>query len=101
MQASLRLGRIAGIPVGLHYSWLIIATLITLSLASEFDSTNATWSSAVVWGAAVLTATLFFATLLAHEFSHALVARARGHSVRSITLFALGGLARIDGIELL
>lgn len=96
MQASISLGRIAGIPIGLHYSWLIIATLITLSLGSHFRLTNADWSSTTVWVSAVVTALLFFATLLAHELSHALVARARGLSVRSITLFALGGLAQIE-----
>jgi Zn-dependent protease/CBS domain-containing protein len=96
MQASLRLGRVAGIPVGLHFSWLIIATLITLSLAAHFGATNPAWSGPAVWGSAVVTAILFFATLLAHELSHALVARARGLPVRSITLFALGGIAQME-----
>ena len=96
MQATISLGRIAGIPVGLHYSWLLIATLITLSLTSHFGATNPGWSVALVWASAVVTALLFFVTLLAHELSHALVARARGLPVRSITLFALGGIAHIE-----
>ncbi len=96
MQASISLGRIAGIPVGLHYTWLIIATLITLSLASHFGATNPDWPVAVVWASAVVTAVLFFVTLLAHELSHAIVARSRGLPVRSITLFALGGIAHIE-----
>ncbi len=96
LQASIRLGRVAGIPVGLHFSWFIIAALITLSLAAHFSATNPEWAVPLVWSTAVLTAVLFFVTLLAHELSHALVARSRGLPVRSITLFALGGIAQID-----
>ena len=96
MRGSLKLGRIAGIPIGLHYSWLLIATLITLSLSAHFSSTDPAWSGALVWSSAVITAALFFVTLLAHELSHAVVARRRGLPVRSITLFALGGVAQID-----
>jgi Zn-dependent protease/predicted transcriptional regulator len=96
MQASIRLGRIAGIPIGLHYSWLIIATLITLSLASHFGETNPEWATVVVWTSALVTAILFFGSLVAHELSHAVVARSRGLPVRSITLFALGGVAQIE-----
>ncbi len=96
MRASISLGRIAGIPIGLHYSWLIIAGLITLSLSAHFHATDPDWSGALVWFSAVTTALLFFATLLAHELSHAIVARRRGLPVRSITLFALGGVTSME-----
>jgi Zn-dependent protease/predicted transcriptional regulator len=96
LPASVRLGRVAGIPIGLHYSWFIIAGLITLSLADHFRRTQPEWESTLIWGVAAATAVLFFVTLLAHELSHSLVARARGLPVRSITLFALGGLANIE-----
>jgi Zn-dependent protease len=96
MRPSLRLGRIAGVPIGLHYSWLIIAALITVSLAAHFRLTSPDWSPALVWACGVITALLFFATLTAHELAHALVARARGVPVRSITLFALGGVAQLE-----
>jgi Zn-dependent protease len=94
--ASLSLGRIAGIPIGLHYSWFLIALLIALSLASQFRMTRPEWTTERVWIVSVVTAVLFFVTLLAHELSHALVARSSGIPVRSITLFALGGVASIE-----
>jgi Zn-dependent protease/predicted transcriptional regulator len=96
MRASIRLGRIAGIPIGLHYSWIVIAVLITLSLASHFVATQPDWRLALVWTSAIVTSLLFFASLVVHELSHALVATRLGLSVRSITLFALGGVAQID-----
>lgn len=95
MRAHIRLGRIAGIEVGLHYSWFFIAFLIAVSLAGHFRLMHDDWPPALVWGVATLTAVLFFVSLLAHEFGHATVAKARGLPVRAITLFALGGIAQI------
>lgn len=96
MQASIKLGRVFGVEIGLHYSWLIIALLIVLSLAGRFFATNPEWGMGVIWGLAAVTALLFFVSLIVHEMSHALVAKASGLPVRSITLFALGGVAQID-----
>ncbi len=96
MQAQIKLGRIFGIEIGLHYSWLIIALLITLSLVGQFQVHNQHWGQTVIWAAAIVTALLFFAAIVVHELSHALVARARNLPVRSITLFALGGVAQIE-----
>src|SRR5262245_61373304 len=96
LPGSIRLGHVAGIPIALHYSWFIIAALITFSLGARFRATQPDWGWAMVWSTAVLTAVLFFVSLLAHELSHALVARARGLPTRSITLFALGGVAQIE-----
>jgi hypothetical protein len=91
MNAHIKLGRIFGIQVGLHYSWLIIALLVTVSLNSHFGATNPQWGVGVIWATAVVTGLLFFVAILLHELSHAAVAKARGLPVRSITLFALGG----------
>ena len=96
MQPSIHLGRLFGIAIGLHYSWFIIALLITLSLAQQFRTTGTDWSPAIVWMSALVTAFLFFAAIVVHELSHALVARARGLPIRSITLFALGGVAHME-----
>ncbi|MEX2261494.1 MAG: site-2 protease family protein [Bryobacteraceae bacterium] len=96
MKAHIRLGRIFGVEIGLHASWFLIALLITLSLAVYFRFNNPEWGTGLIWGLAALTAVLFFASLVAHELAHALVARSRNLPVRSITLFALGGVAQIE-----
>ena len=96
MHAQIKLGRIFGIQIGLHYSWLIIAFLVTLSLVGQFHATNPQWGAAVIWATSIITALLFFAAIIAHELSHAAVAKAQGLPVRSITLFALGGVAQIE-----
>ena len=96
MKAQIKLFKIFGIQIGLHYSWLLIAVLVVFSLAGQFAFTNPEWGSTVIWGLAILTALLFFAAIVVHELSHAAVAKARGLPVRSITLFALGGVAQIE-----
>lgn len=96
MKAQIKLGRIFGIEIGLHYSWIIIALLITLSLAGHFREHNPDWGDTLSWGLAIVTALFFFAAIVAHELSHAVVAKSRGLPVRSITLFALGGVAQIE-----
>lgn len=96
MQAQVKLGRIAGIAIGLHYSWFIIALLIALSLAEHFHLVNPHWSDTMLWSAAILTSVLFFLTLLLHELAHSLLAKARGLRVKEITLFALGGVSQIE-----
>lgn len=96
MRSSIRFGKLFGIEIGLHYSWFLIALLITMSLGSQFQQSHSEWGAQVIWALAVLTAILFFLALLAHELSHALVARSRGLTTRAITLFALGGVAQIE-----
>src|SRR5260370_38510248 len=95
MKPNTKLGGILGIEIGLHFSCLIIALLITLSLADQFHAFNSNWGEGVIWATAIGTSLLFFAAIIAHELSHAMVAKARRLPVRSITLFALGGVAQI------
>lgn len=96
MRAQISLGNVFGIKIGLHYSWLIIAFLISLSLGSNFAATNPEWGPGIIWATAIATALLFFVTIVVHELSHAMVAKSHGLPVRSITLFALGGVAEIE-----
>jgi Zn-dependent protease/predicted transcriptional regulator len=96
MKSQIKLGTIFGVELGLHYSWVVIALLITFSLVAQFHAVNHDWSDALVWSTAIMTGLLFFACLFAHELSHAVVARARGIPVHKITLFLLGGVAQIE-----
>jgi len=96
MYAEMKIGRIAGVPIAIHHSWLIIAVLLTLSLATHFRATNDTWQPEAVWFWAAVAALLFFVSIVLHELSHAAVARSRGVPVKSVTLFALGGIAQIE-----
>jgi Zn-dependent protease len=92
-----RIGRLAGIDLAIHPSWLVIAFLVTYSLAEfQFPALYRDWSTSEYWGVAVATAILFFGSVLAHEFSHALVARRLGLKVEGITLFIFGGATTID-----
>src|SRR5712691_6703686 len=96
MKAQIKLFHIFGIQIGLHYSWLLIALLVVLSLAGQFQATNPQWGANVIWAVSILTALLFFAAIVLHELSHAAIAKARRLPVRCITLFARGGVAQIE-----
>jgi Zn-dependent protease/CBS domain-containing protein len=92
-----RVGRLAGINIAIHPSWLVIAFLITYSLAeSQFPREFRGWSEQQYWLVAGATAALFFGSVLAHELSHALVARRLGLKVEGITLFIFGGATTIE-----
>ena len=96
MQAQIKLGRVFGIRIGLHYSWIIIAILIVFSLAQQFTLVHRDWGPGVVWGTAMLTALLFFICIVLHELGHSVVAQSRGIRVPSIVLFALGGVSQME-----
>jgi Zn-dependent protease len=97
MSQSIRIGRIAGIEIGLHPSWFVIALLITYSFAAgQLPHDYPDWQPALYWVAGAVISLLFFASVLAHELSHALVARRFGLHVRDITLFIFGGAANME-----
>jgi Zn-dependent protease len=92
------LGRIAGIPVAAHWSVLGIVALIAVVVARSEMPTLAPGHGPIAYGAAGLTvALLLMISLLAHEVAHALVSRAQGLEVESITLWLLGGTTRLRG----
>lgn len=96
MRGSFRLGRIAGIDIGIHYTWLFVFALVTWSLAvGYYPATHRGWSDLAYWGAGLLSALALFTSVLTHELSHSLMARARGVGVDSITLFIFGGVSNL------
>src|SRR5258708_13648031 len=94
---SFKIGRIAGIDIQIHWSWLAVFVLLIWSLATGFykDVGGDDWSEAERWVAAVLTTLLFFISVLLHELSHSLVAKRLGLPVSSITLFLFGGVSSL------
>ena len=96
MRSQINLGSVFGIRIGLHYSWFVIAFLIVFSLSAQFHASNRNWGDGLILSLAVLTAILFFVSLLLHELAHSVVAKSQGLPVREITLFALGGVSQIE-----
>jgi Zn-dependent protease/CBS domain-containing protein len=96
MSRSLRIGRILGITIALHYSWFVIFAVVFLTLSSfYFPTYHPNWPSELYWLIGLATAILFFASVLAHELAHSMVALRHGIPVKDITLFILGGVANI------
>jgi Zn-dependent protease len=94
--SGLRIGRILGIPIYLHSTWVFIFAAITYMIASQFKQEHPAWTDTQHWTVGVLTSLLFFASVLFHELSHSVVAQHYKIRVLSITLFLFGGLARIE-----
>ncbi|MGE5827144.1 MAG: M50 family metallopeptidase, partial [Micromonosporaceae bacterium] len=95
---AMRLGRVAGIPIGVHWSVLVIMVLLAQGLAmSVLPASAAGYAALLYWVVALVVAVVFMASLLAHELAHALVARHYGVRTRRITLWLLGGVAELDG----
>ena len=95
MGASIRIGKVLGIPVSLHFSWFIIFFLFTFIFQRHFEGNYGSWSSGEIWAAALATSLLLFISVLAHELSHSLIAISRGIPVNGITLFIFGGVSQI------
>jgi Zn-dependent protease/CBS domain-containing protein len=94
---SIRVARIFGLDIFVHWSWFAIFILLVWSLADGFfkDIGGDDWSAASRWAAALITSIAFFASVLLHEMSHSLVARRLGLPVQSITLFIFGGVSAL------
>jgi Zn-dependent protease/CBS domain-containing protein len=96
MRQGTLIGRIFGIDLKLDASWLVMAALVVWTLTAVFGQWHPSWTSGTVLVVAIVTALGFFASLVAHELAHALVARSYGLGVREITLHLFGGVARLD-----
>jgi len=91
----LRLFRIFGIEFTANWSWLLLFALLIYVGFSTFRGLRMGFSQVELWSLAVIAAILSVFSLYAHELAHALVARAYGIPVRTISLFLLGGMAHI------
>ncbi len=95
---SIRIGRLAGIPIGVQPLWLLIVGLITWSLGAVYYPEQVTGiAPAAAYGLGLLSALLLFASILLHELGHSVVARRHGIEIEEIDLWLLGGVARMGG----
>lgn len=97
MRDAIPLGRVAGFPVKVHWSVLVILWLFTWSLASTLPSTVKGYSVPAYWLAGACGASVLLASLMAHELAHAVVARRAGVAVDSVTLWLFGGVTSLGG----
>lgn len=107
MQSRVEVVEIWGIPIRVHFSWLLVFGLVTWSLAAGyFPHEYPGWAARTYWTIGATTALIFFASILVHELGHSWVALRNGIPIRGITLFVFGGVAQIarepgaPGVEL-
>ncbi len=97
MRSSLTLGSYRGIQVGLHWSIAVVGFLVVTTLSgSVLPSAAPGYSGGAYLLGAVVIGTLFFASIVAHEFGHSIIAQRNDVQVSHITLFALGGVAALE-----
>jgi Zn-dependent protease len=92
MSQTLTIGRLFDIRVGVHVSWLLVYVFMTISIARAIGDVG----QGFALGEGALCALALFASVVAHEFAHALVARRFGVHTRAITLFLFGGVATLE-----
>lgn len=97
MKGSIRIGSVHGVALRAHWSVPLILLLFAYGLANRTLPAYAPGLAPVVYAvAAVIGALLLLASLVVHEAAHALTARRTGIPVRDMTLWALGGMTRMD-----
>jgi Zn-dependent protease/CBS domain-containing protein len=95
---TIRLGRLFGIEIGFNWSLVFIFALIAWTLATGVLPQDVPGQGAAAyWVAGAAGAIVFYACLLTHELSHALVARRNGMKVAGITLWLFGGVSQLEG----
>ena len=99
MESSFTVLRVRGIPIGAHWSWLLVAGLVVWSLSqSLFPASYPGLSETTYLAMGIVAGMLFFAAILAHELGHAFAALREGMEIDGITLWLFGGVARFRGM---
>lgn len=92
-----QIARVIGIPIYLHFSWLIVFSLIVWTLSTGyFPAQYPDLPASSNWAKGLVASLLVFVSILLHELGHAVVARRHGLRTRSITLFFFGGVAQME-----
>lgn len=92
LRHTVSLGRLNGISIGVHASWLVVFAFVTTVIATGFTELGGVAAYAI----GAVCALGLFASVIAHEMGHALAGRRVGVRTSSITLFLLGGVALLD-----
>jgi Zn-dependent protease len=93
----IQIARVLGIPIHLHFSWLIIFGLIVWTLSTGyFPAQYPDLPASSYWAKGLVASLLFFVSIVLHELGHAVVALRHGLRTRSITLFIFGGVAQLE-----
>lgn len=98
LRGAWKIGTVIGIPIRIHFSWLIVFGLITWLLSSRyFPQVTPDLPFVSYWVSGTLAALLLFASVAFHELSHSWVAQRYKLKIESITLFIFGGVAQLKG----
>ena len=93
---SIQVARVFGIPVFVHFSWVLVFALIAWTLATNyFPDEYPELGVTSHWARGLAASLLFFVSVLLHELGHSLIAIRSGIEIESITLFIFGGVARL------
>ena len=94
---NIQIARVIGIPIYLHFSWLILFGLIVWTLSTGyFPAHYPDLPASSYWAKGLVASLLLFVSILLHELGHAAVALRHGLRTRSITLFIFGGVAQLE-----
>src|SRR5208337_2353975 len=110
MDGSFRIGRLFGIPILIHYTFLIVIPLFAWIIGSQITLTidmlreiyqvpidiTVVTSGFMPYVLGTIVALGLFFGVLVHELAHSLVARSKGIKMQSITLLMFGGVAQMD-----
>lgn len=96
MRAGFPIGRILGIGIRLHLSWIFVVALVVVFMGDSELPGAPLLDLPLRWAAGIAIALLFFVSVLAHELAHALVARRWGLPVEELTLYVFGGSMTVD-----
>jgi Zn-dependent protease/CBS domain-containing protein len=96
VEGTIRIGRVFGFEINVHWSWLFIFFLVTWSFATGvLEEFYPDWTGSRRWVVGAGIAIIFFVSILLHEMSHSVMARRFGIPVSSITLFVFGGVSNL------
>jgi Zn-dependent protease/predicted transcriptional regulator len=96
-KGGIQIARVFGIPILVHFSWVVVFALIAWTLATGyFPEHDPNLPVTSYWARGLVASLLFFVSILLHELGHSYVAMRSGLVIRSITLFIFGGVAQLD-----